>query len=80
MASISDKFAEQRDGSLVSIEARDLLVDLDLRGLAFTVNKGLLRVSNKDGTRPELSDEDRAAISLHKPTLLYLVGLSDEDH
>ncbi len=62
-------------GSLVvPAEALRLLLALEQRDLLVSNVKGALRVSQKhQEAPPELSNEDRAAITLHKAHLLALV-------
>ena len=58
---------------VIAEEPLRLILELEERGLVLTQVVGNLRVSNKDGTPPELTDEDRNRIKRWKLHLLQIV-------
>lgn len=70
-----DRFIELRNGPSVPVEAFRLAQDLiTTRGLVLRQEGDLLRVSNPDGSRPDLSPEDVEAIRKWKAHLLALIA------
>lgn len=68
-----------RPGLDVPAEALALFIDLDLRGIVCSQNGGeKLRISRKDGTEPDLRDDDREKIRRWKTHLLALVVYCDD--
>lgn len=76
MASTSEDFVTLTDGSVLPRAALELAIDLELKGLRLTADNGTLRVSTVEGTRPDLSEEDRDAIRRWKLHLLHIAVLS----
>ncbi len=58
---------------VIAEEPLRLILELEERGLVLSQVVGNLRVSNKDGTPPELTDEDRNRIKRWKGQLLQIV-------